>query len=80
MNANQMRAARAMLGWTVRELAAKADVTPNTVSRLENGGDGKASTLQAVQDVLEKAGIVFTPKNGNGPGVAVRKDFDEQAK
>jgi transcriptional regulator with XRE-family HTH domain len=36
---------RAAVGWGVRELAERANITPNTVSRIENGGDALASTL-----------------------------------
>jgi transcriptional regulator with XRE-family HTH domain len=73
MTPEQMRGARAMIGWGVRELAAKAGVTPNTISRLENGGDAKASTLAAIRQALEAGGVVFIPENGGGAGVRVRR-------
>jgi transcriptional regulator with XRE-family HTH domain len=37
MNAVQLRMARAALRWGVRELAERAGVTANTVTRIENG-------------------------------------------
>ena len=37
MKAIQLRMARAAAGWGVRELAKKAGVTANTVTRIENG-------------------------------------------
>ena len=37
MKAVQVRMARAAVGWGVRELAEKAGVTANTVTRIENG-------------------------------------------
>ena len=40
----QLRMARAAMRWGVRELAAKAGVTANTVTRIENGADAKQST------------------------------------
>jgi transcriptional regulator with XRE-family HTH domain len=51
--------ARAALNWGVRDLAAKADVATNTVSRFENGADMMSATLAKVQKVLEEAGIDF---------------------
>ena len=33
----QIRMARAALGWGVRELAERARLSPNTISRIENG-------------------------------------------
>jgi transcriptional regulator with XRE-family HTH domain len=67
MKAVQLRMARAAIGWGVRELAEKAGVTANTVTRIENGADAKQSTIDALQRALEAAGVEFT--NGNQPGV-----------
>jgi transcriptional regulator with XRE-family HTH domain len=77
MKAVQLRMARAAVGWGVRELAEKAGVTANTVSRIELGADAKQSTIEAIQRALEEAGIVFMPENGGGVGVRVRKDVAE---
>src|SRR5512132_2359434 len=63
--------ARAAIGWGVRELAEKAGVTANTVTRIENGADAKQSTINALQRALEAAGIEFT--NGDQPGVRLTK-------
>ncbi len=65
--------ARAALGWGVRELAAKAGVSANTVSRYENGADALGGTLLKIQRVLEQGGIIFIDENGGGPGVRLRK-------
>jgi transcriptional regulator with XRE-family HTH domain len=79
MKAVQLRMARAAVGWGVRELAEKAGVTANTVSRIELGADAKQSTVEAIQHALEEAGIVFIPENGGGAGVRLRKDATEPA-
>ena len=71
MQAIQLRMARAAVGWGVRELAGKAGVTANTVTRIENGADAKQSTIDALQRALEAAGIEFT--NGDQPGVRLTK-------
>jgi transcriptional regulator with XRE-family HTH domain len=63
----QLRMARAAIRWGVRELAAKAGVTANTVTRIENGADAKQSTMERLQGALEDAGVEFT--NGEQPGV-----------
>lgn len=65
--------ARAAVGWGVRELAEKAGVTANTVTRIENGADAKQSTLNAMRLALETAGVIFIEENGEGPGVRLRK-------
>ena len=68
--------ARAALGWGVRELAVRAGVAANTVSRYENGADALGGTLQKVERVLVEAGIIFIDENGGGPGVRLRKKVE----
>ncbi|HMA70487.1 MAG TPA: helix-turn-helix transcriptional regulator [Xanthobacteraceae bacterium] len=72
MKAVQLRMARAAVGWGVRELAKRAGVTANTVTRIELGADAKQSTIDALQRTLEAAGIEFIPQDGGGPGVRLR--------
>jgi transcriptional regulator with XRE-family HTH domain len=67
----QLRMARAATGWGVRELAKKAGIAANTVTRIENGADAKQSTLEKLQQVLEAAGVEFT--NGDQPGVRLAR-------
>ena len=74
---DQVRMARAALGWGVRELAAKAGVSANTVSRYENGADALGGTLLKIKRVLEQGGIIFIDENGGGPGVRLKKRSGE---
>jgi transcriptional regulator with XRE-family HTH domain len=69
----QLKMARAAVGWGVRELAKKAGVTANTVTRIENGADAKQSTMDRLQSSLELAGVEFIDENGGGPGVRLKK-------
>ena len=70
----QVRLARTALGWGVRDLARKAGVSPNTVSRFENGAGARVDTVGQIQDVLERAGIIFVPADETaGPGVRLRE-------
>jgi transcriptional regulator with XRE-family HTH domain len=72
MRAIQMRMARAAVGWGVRELAEKAGVTANTVTRIENGADAKQSTMDKLRRALEAGGVEFT--NGDHPGVRLTNE------
>ncbi len=63
---------RAAVGWSVRELARNAGVTPNTISRIENGGDALASTMARLQTALEDAGVIFIDADEEGPGVRLK--------
>ncbi|MCG8272559.1 helix-turn-helix transcriptional regulator [Aquamicrobium sp. NLF2-7] len=73
----QIRMARAALGWGVRDLAEKAGITANTVTRIENGADAKQSTLEAMRKAMEEAGVIFVAENGEGPGVRLRKNHSD---
>ena len=69
----QVRGARAMLGWSARALARKADVPEFTIEWIE--GDGKIDrkdrkVLAAIQAMLEDGGIEFL--DGEAPGVRLR--------
>jgi transcriptional regulator with XRE-family HTH domain len=63
----QCRMARAALGLGIRELAAAAKVSIDTVARFERGDELKERTIDALQRALEAAGVEFT--NGAQPGV-----------
>jgi transcriptional regulator with XRE-family HTH domain len=63
----QCRMARAALGLGIRELAAAAKVSIDTVARFERGDELKERTIDALQRALEAAGVEFT--NGDQPGV-----------
>ena len=65
----QLKMARAGLDWSVRDLADKAGISANTISRIENGADSRASTLKTLQQIYEEAGIEFLSESG---GVGVR--------
>lgn len=75
MNVSQMRAARALVGWSQGELAAKAGVSFPTIKRMESVGPGRsaADTVNAVMRALEAAGVQFIPENGGGAGVRLAK-------
>jgi ribosome-binding protein aMBF1 (putative translation factor) len=66
----QIKAARALLGWSQEDLAASAGVSVPTVKRLEAAeGElgGRESTVRKLYQALEAAGIEF--RNGRNPGV-----------
>jgi transcriptional regulator with XRE-family HTH domain len=70
----QVRMARVALGWGVRELAARARLAPNTVSRFENGSGARVDTLAQIQGALEKEGVIFVPADDSGgPGVRLKR-------
>jgi transcriptional regulator with XRE-family HTH domain len=71
----QLRAARALLGWSQTELAIRAGLSLPTVKRVETRQGPRVSEEArfALQRALEIAGIQFLDENGGGPGVRLRK-------
>jgi transcriptional regulator with XRE-family HTH domain len=69
----QCQMARAALDMGVRELAAAAKVSVDTVARFERGEELKERTIDALQRALEAAGIKLIDENGGGPGVRLAK-------
>ncbi|MBR0914893.1 MULTISPECIES: helix-turn-helix domain-containing protein [Bradyrhizobium] len=72
----QIKAARALLGWSQDDLARRSGVSAPTVKRLEAAeGEigGRAETGQALVAALQEAGVEFIVENGGGVGVRLAK-------
>jgi transcriptional regulator with XRE-family HTH domain len=67
----QLRAARALLNWSVGDLAARAGVGREIVTRAET--DATAPGPVQVVKALEAAGVEFIAEDGDGLGVRLRK-------
>ena len=75
ITAQQLRMARAGLHWTLGQLAARAGVNPNTLSRYESGREMMSGTLRKVESTLRLAGVIFTE---DGKSIGVQLPRDEQ--
>lgn len=81
LSAGQCRAARALLGWSADQLAAKARVTPQWLERFERGGetagDLDPGEAERVLRALEEAGVEILAagqaSTGGGPGLRIRQ-------
>ncbi len=83
LSSELIRAARALLRWEQRDLAAASSVSLPTVKRLEARPGIMAahlSTTAALRKALEAAGIEFIDENGGGPGVRLRKRTSKRGK
>ena len=77
ISGKQIRAARALLGWKQRELAAAAGLSEVSIKNAERGVvDSRGSTLNAIQRAFDRAGVIFLDtgdtRNG-GPGVRLKE-------
>jgi DNA-binding XRE family transcriptional regulator len=70
----QLRAARALLGWSREKLAEESGVPLPTLHKIESGKtDPKLTTAGKLRLTLEDAGVIFVdPDEDHGPGVILR--------
>ena len=81
MTPDQLKAARALLGWSYDRLGSRSGTSAQMVSTFEKTGrivpmkvpgwPAPVDAVAAVRDILEAAGVEFT--DGDTPGVRLRK-------
>lgn len=72
----QIKAARALLGWSQAILAQRSGVSEPTIARLESEDGklgGREGTAAKIRTAIEAAGVEFIEENGGGLGVRLRK-------
>jgi len=75
ITSGQIRAARALVKWTGKELAEASGVAFSTLMRLETGEgipSAQAKTLDAIEKAFERVGIQFIGSPEGGAGVKWR--------
>ena len=80
VSSSQIKAARAMLGWSAIELAERSGVGSASIKRYEvQAGVPVANTknLMAIRNALEEVGIEFTGDPLVNPGVTLRIKRDD---
>ena len=68
----QLRAARAILRWSIEDLSEKTGIGTTTLKRFESGDgvpNGHLRNFETIKGVLEKAGIEFIGSPEEGAGV-----------
>ena len=78
----QVKAARALLGWSQSDLARRSGVSEPTIARLESVDGqlgGREETVRKIRTALESSGIEFTDENGS-PGVRLRERHQKKQK
>ncbi len=74
LHAAQVRAARALIGWSRDHLSERSGVSTATLDRFEaDKTKPQARAIEAIRAALEAAGVEFIAENGGGPGVRLRK-------
>jgi len=66
--------ARAVLNWSLDDLAEASGAHRNTISNFETGKyRGEREKVAAMRRALEAAGVIFIDENGEGLGVRLRR-------
>ena len=76
VTSEQIKMARAALGWSIDTLAKRSEVGVRTINRIEaqNGlPNATAANLKIIRLTLEAAGIEFVGSAEDGPGVRIWK-------
>lgn len=64
------RAARALLGWSLRDLREASGVSLGTLTAIEAGADHRASTADRIVQTFNDHGVEIL--NGNAPGARMK--------
>ena len=73
IDGRQVRAARAMLGWSREELLDASGISMSALLRMEgNMADSRSSTLNKVVKALTLAGIEFVTRDDGAIGVILK--------
>jgi transcriptional regulator with XRE-family HTH domain len=68
-----IKAARALLGWSLDNLAAKSGVSSETIATVESSQSDVGDGADRIVAALKAAGIEFLLENGEGIGVRLKK-------
>ena len=73
IDGRQIRAARAMLGWSREELLDASGISMSALLRMEgNMADSRSSTLNKVVKAMRLAGIEFVTRDDGAIGVILK--------
>ena len=77
----QVRAARALLGWTIAQLSEASGVSTRTLKYFEDENSDKApreTTLEKIVAALNEVGIEFIGTPDDGPGIRLHRPAKQQ--
>ena len=72
LTSEQIKMARAALGWSIDVLAEKTSISSRTIKRIEATigiPNATAANLKLIKQTFEQAGIEFIGTTEEGPGV-----------
>ena len=76
LTSEQIKMARAALGWSIDVLAKETSISSRTIKRVEAAAgipNATAANLKLIKQTLEQAGVEFIGSVDEGPGVRLWK-------
>ena len=76
LTSEQIKMARAALGWSIDVLAKETSISSRTIKRVEAAAgipNATAANLKLIKQTLEQAGVEFIGSAEDGPGVRLWK-------
>ena len=76
LTSEQIKMARAALGWSIDVLAKETSISSRTIKRVEAAAgipNATAANLKLIKQTLEQAGVEFIGSAEEGPGVRLWK-------
>lgn len=74
LKVQQIRAARAALRWSIKELSAASGVSVRTIKMIEARAEnpqGRNATIESIRNAMEAAGIEFICTPEDAPGIRI---------
>jgi ribosome-binding protein aMBF1 (putative translation factor) len=78
VTSEQIKMARAALGWSIDVLAEKTSISSRTIKRIEATigiPNATAANLKLIKQTLEQAGVEFIGTADEGPGIRLWKQL-----
>ncbi len=76
ISGNQLKAARAIIGFDQKQLAERSGIGINTIRNMETAGPenikARTQSLDAITAALKSAGVVFLDEGQAGRGVWIK--------
>jgi len=83
LTVQQIRAARAALRWSIKDLSDASGVSIRTIKMIEARAEnpqGRNSTLESIRNAIESAGIEFIGTPEDAPGIRIHLSKSEPDK
>ena len=74
LKVQQIRAARAALRWSIKDLSVASGVSVRTIKMIEARAEnpqGRNATIESIRNALETAGIEFIGTPEDAPGIRI---------